>query len=345
MASIRKLKNGKYEATVYVGRAGDGKQIRKYIHKDSLKACKSAAREMEQEISEKMYVDVPNYRFDKWGDLWLELNKGRLSPTTHMNYTGYAKNHFNPFFSDMRLSRITRIHIQEFMNDKLETLSVGYVRKLMFVLREILDDALQHKNPCRNIELPAPIKRQADILTSEDLEKLRVMTNNSKYEIIILLSAWCGLRRGEIFALEWNDIDWNEDTIRIDESLAITPNGYVAKCPKSANGTRGVTAPKLLLEMLLAYRASMKNISLRIFDTRPDTCSQTFRGIANRAGLPKIRFHDLRHYHASWLYTEGIPDHYAAERLGHDINVLKGIYQHLGLKQKTIIDQQIKAIK
>lgn len=59
--------------------------------------------------------------------------------------------------------------------------------------------------------------------------------------------------------------------------------------------------------------------------------------------LPKIRFHDLRHYHASWMYKQGIPDQYAAGRLGHDIHVLKGIYQHLDLDVKDEIDNLIKS--
>lgn len=60
--------------------------------------------------------------------------------------------------------------------------------------------------------------------------------------------------------------------------------------------------------------------------------------------MPKIRFHDLRHYHANWLYSQGIPDQYAAKRLGHDIQTLKTIYQHLGVDKKEEIDNNIRQL-
>jgi integrase len=81
-----------------------------------------------------------------------------------------------------------------------------------------------------------------------------------------------------------------------------------------------------------------------IFTYNPHSFTKKFSKIINdpEKKLPKIRFHDLRHYHASLLYKNNVPDLYAAERLGHDISVLKKIYQHLGLEEKKDLDNKVK---
>ena len=76
----------------------------------------------------------------------------------------------------------------------------------------------------------------------------------------------------------------------------------------------------------------------------PHSFTKKYFKILAQRKLPKIRFHDLRHYHASLLYKNNVPDQYAAERLGHDIWVLKKIYQHLGLEENKELDQKVKDI-
>ena len=77
---------------------------------------------------------------------------------------------------------------------------------------------------------------------------------------------------------------------------------------------------------------------------RPDSFSSYFAEMVRENELPQVRFHDLRHYHASWLYARNIPDQRAAELLGHDIKVLKTIYQHLGLDRRVEIDDNIRQL-
>lgn len=345
MASIRKLPNGHYQATIYVGRDANGKQIRKYVTRPTLRECKAAAREIEQEIEEGRFVNVQNTRLSTWMDKWLELNKERLSPSTFVSYKAYVDVHFKPAFGNLKLNQINEIHIKQYMNDKLKELSTTTVRKHMFVLRRILEDALKHKNPARNIKIPAPNEYKPHVLTDEEFQKVHNAVKGTRDEIIVLLAAWCGLRRGEIFALKWDDINWQEGTIRIDESRAISENGYVDKQPKSKNGLRTVVAPEYLINLLAQYRKEQKRITKRIFPIRPDHYSSYFANLVRKKNLPNIRFHDLRHYHATWLYNQGIPDHYAAQRLGHDIHVLKGIYQHLNVDRKKEIDNRIRKLQ
>lgn len=346
MASIKKLPNGSYQATIYVGRDAQGKQIRKYVTKPGWKECKAAAREIEQEIEEGRFINIQNIRVSAWMDKWLELNKERLSPSTYVSYKMYVDKHFKSQFKNIKLNQINEIHIKEYMNEKLKVLSPTTVRKHILVLGEMLGDALKHKNPVAGIKLPEKNEYDPYIPTTEEFEEIRngfkTIRSGKKDELIILLSGWCGLRRGEIFALKWDDIDYDKLQIRIDEARAISEDGFVIKDPKSKNGFRTIAMPKELSDLIKNYRKSLKEVDELIFPFRPDCFSTHFSEIIKKLNLPPVRFHDLRHYHATWLYENGIPDKYAAERMGHDVFVLKNIYQHIHADKKVNLDETIR---
>jgi len=359
MASIKKRANGTYQATIYVGRDANGKQLFKYVTRDSERECKKAARIIEQELDEGTFLHVENIRVSAWIDKWLELNKGRLSPSTFALYKVYQKNHFTPFFDRFKLSQLNELHIKQFMNDKQKTLTQASVRRIMSTLKRILEDALKHKSPAKDIKLPQEEKYCPRVLTEPEMNQIHDAIRGTRDEPIVLLAAWCGLRRGEIFALKWDDLDWNRGRLRVDESYCLTEDHtYVDKRPKSENGLREVVVPEYLLGLLEALgkpkekkkKKGQENVvelnrgkaGHRIFNIRPDSYSSYFAELVREKGLPKIRFHDLRHYHASWLYARGVPDQYAAQRLGHDIKILKSIYQHLGLDRQMEIDDNIR---
>jgi len=343
MASIKKRPNGTYQATVYVGRDANGKQLFKYVTRPTMKECKTAARELEQEIAEGTFVHVENIRVTVWIDKWLELNQGRLSPSTYALYKTYQKIHFNPFFGQFKLNQLNEIHIKQFMNEKQKALSQASVRRIMSTLKRILEDALKHKSPARDIKLPQEEKYVPKVPSDKEMQQIHDIVKSTRDEPIILLAAWCGLRRGEIFSLKWNDIDWDSGKLRVDESYCINENNlYEDKRPKSENGLREVVVPAYLLSLLDDLRKNQTVINPRIFNMRPDSYSSYFAKFIRENKLPDIRFHDLRHYHASWLYSRGVPDQYAAQRLGHDIQILKTIYQHLGLDRQIEIDDNIR---
>lgn len=344
MASFKKLPNGSFQATISCGRDANGKQIRKYVTKPTLKECKAAAREIEREYEEGLLVNIKNMKFSVWLDEWLKLNKNRISPATYLSYKMYIKTHFKPALGNLKLMQINEVHIKKYMNDKLESLSPTTVRKHMFVLRRILQDALKHKNPAKDIKMPSPAEYLPHIITDEEFEKIHNAVKCKKDEIIILLAGWCGLRRGEIFALKWDDIDWKQKLIRVDEGRILTEDGHIDKAPKSKNSIRTVHAPEYLFSLLEQYRSKQKQITRHIFNGRLDDYSHRFKEIVDKIGLNDIRFHDLRHYHASWMYRKGIPDLYAAQRLGDNIQTIKKIYQHIDAGTKKEIDKNIIAL-
>ena len=345
MASITKRPNGSYQASIYVGRDDNGKHIRRTVTKPTLRECKAAVKEIERELEDQNFSNVGNIGIIAWVDEWIGMNKTRLSPSTHATYKLYSRVHYAPFFKKLKLREVTDIHIRKFMSQQLGFLSPTTVRKHISVLNKILREALKDKNPAKYVELPSKAKYIPYPMTDFEFLKVHNAVKGTRDEPIVLLSAWCGLRRGEIFALKPDDVDWKNKTLRVDENTAINDEyDYVDKGPKSDNGYRTIVVPEYLMSLLESYRRSWGEIPERLFNLRPDYYSSFFKDSIRdkHEDFPPIRFHDLRHYHASWLYAMGIPDKYAAERLGHDIQTLKATYQHIGADRRQDIDNTVR---
>lgn len=355
MATLKKNPNGTWSAEVYVGRDSNGKKLRKYITRDTQKECKNAVRELEEEIANKSLNNLSLMKMSVYMDKWLEINKPLLAPTTIKAYKMYIDCHFKPAFGNMKVNQITDMHIKEYIGTKLSALSSTTVRKHFFTLSKMFSDALKTKSPCIGIKAPKNSDFKPTIPTENEFKNICLAFKeiSEEDEAIILLAGWCGMRRGEIFALKWDDLDEINGTIRIDEAVALKEEGYQFdfKDPKSRNGIRKIAVPDYLMELLKSIKSTVpKNkkgdieIQHEIFKQNPHSFTKKYIRIISEKSLPKIRFHDLRHYHASLLYKNNVPDQYAAERLGHDIWVLKKIYQHLGLEESKEMDQKIKDI-
>jgi integrase len=378
MASIRKIeKDGKvvgWQATVSCGRDAQGKQIRRFVTRSTEKECKSAARQLEQEYEDGKLSNVPNMKFSAWADKYLEIKKPELSPTTYRFYKGCINKHFKPYFIRLKLHQINDLYIRQYVAKSLEDKSKSKltVKKHLAVLSSILGMALKQKNPCIGVEISNAKGEVRYVPTTEEFERLLNAVEGMWDEIPILLASWCGMRLGEIFCLKVNDI--TGDKIRIDENRALSEDGYVEKDPKSENGKRVVAVPDYIMELINSRISEFKlKDDDYIFNMRPDSYGKRFAKLIMYHNLmltnkptgrqapfhddsiprmlkiqskpiPDFTFHALRHYHATVLYEQHIPDLYAAQRLGHDIMVLKRIYQRLRLKEKTSLDDTIKDI-
>ncbi len=369
MASFRKNPNGTYTGTVYVGRDADGKMLREYVTRDTLREARAAARKIENDIESRDLSKVGKMKMSKYLDVWMDINKPFLAPTTIKSYNGYIKNHFKGYFGNMAVNQITDLHIKDYIAKKLLTLSPTTVRKHFFVLQKMFREALKNKSPCIGVKPPKANDYTPTLPTEEEFDLIRhaFAAIGPEHEAVILLAGWNGMRRGEIFALKDDDIDEENGRIRVDEALALKEDDYTfeLKDPKSDKGRRDIATPDYLTELLLKIIESNKKkraakskgrekvVSLTdkradaetaypIFSITPDGWSSLYADVIAANDLPKVRFHDLRHYHASFLYKNNVPDLYAAERLGHDIWVLKRIYQHLGLKERQDMDNKVK---
>lgn len=367
MASIRKIGKNKWKVTVYVGQDASGKQLRDYATCSSEAEAKQVARDMENDVKRGDLSAVSMMRAQDWFAHWMRINKPLLAPTTIKAYRLYVDKHFTPAFGDMKLCDITDLHIKSYIADKLADLSPTTVRKHFFTLQKILFDALKHNSPMVGIKAPKQGDYKPRVASEDEFEQIRkaFAALGLEHEAVILLAGWCGMRRGEIFALKWDDINEKEGYIRVDEALALAEDDYKfeTKEPKSANGKRVIATPPYLFDLLgrikkqtsppkkrkkrvvqIDEKRQPADISPFVFNLTPGSWSNLYVKTMKDNNLPPIRFHNLRHYHASILFKHGVPDLYAAERLGHDISVLKGIYQHLGLKERKELDDKVRGL-
>lgn len=350
MAYIEKRPNGTYRAHVFVGTDENGKKVKKYVTAPTRRECKAAADEMERQVREGG-ISSSNLRtvpLSAYADRWFEANKKRLAPSTRKAYRMYIDLHITPTaIGPKRLCDITSPDIMEWMAANTKN-SACTIRKHFFLLQDIMGSALKGANPCIGVKPPKAADYKPVVPTRAEFKALHDAVKGTQDELPILLIAKCGMRPGEIFALEWSDIDFSRQMIRVDEALSIDEEGgrYIEKGPKSDNGLREVAAPADVLALLQAKKAKARVIGIRIFSMRPDSFTKRYSKILDKlvaAGkLREMRLYDLRHYHATEMYRMGIPDQYAASRLGHDVWVLKKIYQHLHLDDTKAMDDRIR---
>ena len=117
-------------------------------------------------------------------------------------------------------------------------------------MSDVFNDAMKYKNPCKYIAPPEDSNYKPNVPTEAEFDLLRNAVKGMWDEMPILLAAWCGLREGEIFALKFNDIDFENGKIKVDENMAISDEGYKPKDPKSEKGFREVIADEYILQLL-----------------------------------------------------------------------------------------------
>lgn len=346
MAHIRKVKNGNYQASIYAGTDYKGKKLYKYVTKPTLKECKAKVKEIEYEIQNKTFINVQNIRLADYLDKWYELNSARLSPTTLRPYKIYIEKKFKPYLGHLKLLQITPIHIKEFYNDMLKINKSKTVLKYHCVLNAALEEVLKNKNPCREVKAPKKEKYIPRILTESEFTKLKCSIKESENELPILMGAWMGMRLGEIFGLRWRDVDIKNGFLSVNQTqVKVGKGNYILKSPKSESGKRTIAIPEYILYLLKTLKSKKKVISELVFDIKPDVFSKRYERILKNLNLPKTRFHDLRHYNATKMLENGIPDLYTSHHLGHaQVSTTKQVYQHVRSEMQKTIDNKLKEI-
>ena len=335
MATIRKTTSGKYKAEIYVGRDSDGKPIREYITRDKKRDALEDSKKRELQIKEQA------------------ANASRLAPTTIKSYTMFIEHHFKTSaLAKIKVGKITTLHIQQYFATKTtdEKMNPNTLIKHHFFLSGVLKDALHFHSPMINVKPPQKTKFVPVILHENEFVLAWDILRGTNIELPFLLGAYCGLRAGEIAALKWNDIvDDQNMSIRIDESMTLNAEdaSYSFKSPKSKAGYRTLIAPVAVAELI---RKLPRGLSTdRLVNLRADTIGKTFRKYVDNYNdtaeeskkIPPVRFHDLRHYHATALWKMGFDPRFAADRLGHDINVMQSIYTHMDNEYKQSSEASI----
>lgn len=260
------------------------------------------------------------------------------------------------YFAYIPVTEYKTEHIQDFLNilrtggkigkEKIRKQTGTTILKQYCVLNEILEEHLKNRNPCRDVKAPAKNKPDVTILTQKQFKKVREYIRGTRDEIPVMLAASCGMRLSEIFGLQWENIDFENGLVKVRFALVKASKGeYVLKSPKSASGIRDIIASDEIMLLLKKHKKATSAIAGPVICSElPDLCSKRYETIIKKLDLPKTRFHDLRHYRATRMLAEGIPDILTSQQLGHsDVSMTKR-YQHNTADIIQIATEKIKKL-
>jgi integrase len=218
------------------------------------------------------------------------------------------------------------------------------------VLHSALSKALKwgmiDRNPASGVVKPRRRRKEMRTLSAEQARRLLNAAQGTRHAVLLQLAVTTGLRQGEILALRWSDIDFESGCLMVQRQLQrVSGRGLVFSEPKTAAGRRKVVLGPAMMAALKGQQELVRDRSCRrgrwqendlVFPSTmgtpqdPRNVLAAFKGILVQAGLPDIRFHDLRHTAASLMLQQGIHPKVVQERLGHSkINITLDIYSHV----------------
>jgi len=356
-------KRGKtWLVTVELGRdAATGKRRRAYV---TVASKRDAAREearLRHQAATGLDLEPTRITVAEYLQHWLDAVRPNLAPTTYLRYEGLLRHQVLPHIGVIRLSKLRPLHVQHLYARLHEAgradgrggLSPRTLLHVHRVLSEALEQAVRwqivHRNVCQAVEAPQPRRAEMRVLTPEQARRLLEVAeaDDSVYGHAVILALHSGLRLGELLGLTWQDVDLERGCVTVRRALQhLASDGPVFREPKTARGDRTIPLGPSAVDALrrLRYRQVEKSLALasayrdhRLVFVSPQgthlsgfALRRAFYRLLLEAGLPRIRFHDLRHTHASLLLARGVHPKIVSERLGHaSIAITLDIYSHV----------------
>ena len=342
--SLRKRKDGRWEGRYT---AGCDPTTGKPIHKNVLAKTQSEAKEkLKQAIAEAEKLDMSrakSYTLGAWIKLWYEVYaEPRLREKTKDYYLNYIDNHIVPELGNTPLEKLTTIQIQKFYNDlqksgriqrythiklKDKGLSTRVVRGIHTLLNNCLEQAVAERlilaNPAQGCKLPQLEKREMKILPQEKIGMYLAEAEKRGLLAAFYLELTTGLRRGELLALQWTDLDIENRTLAVTKQVNRINGELVVSPPKTRNSIRTLALPQQAVDLLIAeHKKHSRNPYMFpspktgiMYD--PDAFRRTHDKILKAIGAEHIRFHDLRHTFATLSLKSGADVKTLSGALGH----------------------------
>ena len=283
---------------------------------------------------------------------WLESARPSLRPRTYETYEMILRLHVVPQIGKHRLARLSPQHLQTLYADRLGAgLSSQTVRKVHAVVHRALHQATRWNLVVRNVaDLVIPPRLQRHEMSTLNEAQARALLEaaaGDRLEALYVLAMTTGMRRGELLALRWEDVNLDDGSLSIRGSLHRSREGFTIAEPKTAGSRRHVALGRLAVDALRRHRVHQAEERLLhgsrwenqdlVFANelgRPieatNLIRRSFAPMLARAGLPRIRFHDLRHSAATLLLGQGIHPKIVSERLGHSrVGTTLDLYSHV----------------
>jgi integrase len=336
----RRNKDGKITSYrgAYVG--PDGK--RRYVSGRNKEEARNKLRRARGDAERGLVADGGNVTLSAYLTRWLnESVRGSVKPITHDSYTMLVEKHIVTALGNVKLSKLTPAHLQGFYRAKLDSgLSPRTVQYIHVVIHRALKQALRWglvtRNVAEAVDPPRVPKKDVTPLTPEQARAFIEAASEAgdRLEALYVIAIHTGMRQGELFNLRWDDVDLDAGVLRV-------------RGTKTARSRRTVTLSETALEALRSHlerqlgeidkAGSLWRENGLVFATeigtplnRHNVTQRSFKPLLERAGLPQIRFHDLRHTCATILLSQGVHAKYVQELLGQaTIAITLDTYSHV----------------
>jgi len=333
--SIYQRKDGKWRAQITL----EGRRLS--FTAKTRRECQDWIKNTVNQIDEGLTYSSTKITLEGYLDDWLTSKKASVQESTYIHYEQLSRTYIKPKIGRKRLKDVRPEHIQRLYNRlQEEKVGVPTIEKVHIVLHSAFSQAAKMgilpRNPVTATIPPRPTAKEMQIYDDSQVSQMLVTAKGHRWEALYQLAVTTGMRQMEILGLKWTDLDWSRQVIRVERQLT-RPKGICTEVrfsqPKTKYARRSIALGSQTIQHLRThYQNQFEEIQVAgenwsdhglIFTTsngtpiHPRNLLRNYKALLRDAGLPKIRFHDLRHTAASLMLNHGIPVIVVSRRLGH----------------------------
>lgn len=334
----RNNKNGKaYQVVVDLGKDITGKRKREFRSFSTLAEAKRYQAHCQGQLYVNGYVAKSDITVKTVADEWFASIKDSLKPTSARGYKVNINNHIVPHIGSVPIQSLKSTSIKAMITSLEKQLSATSIKYVLRNLFQILKYAEQQsyiiKNPMECVPTLKRGKPKFSTYSVEEIVKLIESVKGSNMELPLRIEVETGLRLGELLGLSWDNINFEKNTITVNKTVSYVEGKIYVTSPKTINSNREIVVSSILIEAIKSYKEkeesikrpkgyeNKNNLLFHKEDGQPLTNSSfsaKFASTLKKNRLKHIRFHDLRHTHASLLYNNyGMNIKSVSDRLGH----------------------------
>ena len=349
---VRKREDGRWEGRIVIGHKENGAPIFRYIYASTQKELTAKLR---QNINAYQGVDLTEeskMTLSEWLDRWLEQMASVLRPSTLDHYRNDLEHHVKPYLGQKRLTQITAADLRK-LYDTLKQrgrlrprpgqsrgLSTTTFHGVHTTLHAALNKAVEEKlifcNPSDGCKLPSAKPREMQVLTPEEIQRLLIQAREDDCYELLLLELSTGIRRGEICALKWDDLNFKTEALKVERQVHRVKGELVVSQPKTKASNRSVVLPAPVLTVLKSYKKTVHSQWMFPSPVKEDSpqdptaVRKKLSIILERADCKHIRFHDLRHTFATASLEHDMDVKTLSTIIGHvSSSTTLNIYTHV----------------
>jgi integrase len=358
--TIRKRANGSWEARITVGYNPNGTQKRKSIYGKTRQEVQRKMTTTLNEYNNGKYFEPVKMSVAKWLNTWLQDYKANtVKSTTFINYRNRVINHIIPAIGKYNLKDLRAEYVQNLFNEMHKNdYAPETIRGTYNIIHEALKQAVNNdlliKNIADTVILPADEKKDVRVLSVDEQTRFIDVAKETYTGEVFIMALGTGMRIGELLALMWSDIDFEENTVYVNRTLNIVKDFSDKESkwhkefgsPKTFSSKRKIPIIPVLQELLKKHRQNQDEIKSRALDAYEDNdlifatqlgkpldprnLQRTLRSIADKANLKNVHAHCLRHTFATRGLENGIELVVMKELLGHSsIKMTADLYTHV----------------